>query len=141
MLHMLLWLYTYISSVSFKCFTYFRLMLQVFYLNDVKVDLIVAYVAMNIHVCFKRMLQVFHLFQTYVASVSSRCFKSRSGRAHVSSAATALQLLGHRAWVTVQAPEAGKHLHGSHPQAGQVARTHVGLGMSAGRGMGCWSMG
>jgi hypothetical protein len=33
--------------------------------------------------CFRRMLQVFHLFQTYVASVSSGCCKSRSGVAHV----------------------------------------------------------
>jgi hypothetical protein len=77
-----------------KCFTYFRLMLQVFYPNDVKVDLVIAYVAMNIHVCFKRMLQVFHLFQMYVVSVSSRCFKSRSRRAHVSFAAITLLLLG-----------------------------------------------
>jgi hypothetical protein len=44
-----------------------------------KVDLDVAYVAMPIHSCLKRMFQVFHLFQTYIANVSSRCFKSRSG--------------------------------------------------------------
>jgi hypothetical protein len=43
-----------------KCFTYFRLMLQVFYPNDVKVDLVIAYVA--IYTC---------MFQAYVASVSS----------------------------------------------------------------------
>jgi hypothetical protein len=44
-----------------------------------KVNLDVAYVAMPIHSYFKRMFQVFHLFQTYIAKVSSGCFKSRSG--------------------------------------------------------------
>jgi hypothetical protein len=32
---------------------------------------------------FRRMLQVFQLFQMYVASVSSKCCKSRSNVAHV----------------------------------------------------------
>jgi hypothetical protein len=32
---------------------------------------------------FRRMLQVFHLFRMYVASVSSECYKSRSGVTHV----------------------------------------------------------
>jgi hypothetical protein len=32
---------------------------------------------------FRRMLQVFQLFRTYVASVSSRCYKSRSDVTHV----------------------------------------------------------
>jgi hypothetical protein len=36
--------------------------LQVFYLDVAKLDLDVAYVAMAIHVCFKRMFQVFRLF-------------------------------------------------------------------------------
>jgi hypothetical protein len=53
---------------------FFRLMLQVFYLDVAKLNLNIAYVAMAIHVCFKRMFQVFHLFQKYVASVSSGCF-------------------------------------------------------------------
>jgi hypothetical protein len=35
MLHMLQWLYTYIASVCSKCFTYFRRILQVFYLDVV----------------------------------------------------------------------------------------------------------
>jgi hypothetical protein len=68
---MLQWLYTYVSSVCFKCFICFKRMLQVFYLD-------VAYVAVAIHVCCKCMFQMFHLFQTYVASVSSRyciCFR------------------------------------------------------------------
>jgi hypothetical protein len=38
---------------------------------------------MAINACFKRIV---HLFQTYVASVSSGCFKSRSGRAYVAMA-------------------------------------------------------
>jgi hypothetical protein len=37
-------------------------MLQVFYVN-------VAYVAVAIHICCKRMLQMFHIFQTYVVEV------------------------------------------------------------------------
>ena len=32
------------------------------YLDVAKVNLDIAYVAMAIHACFKRMLQVFHLF-------------------------------------------------------------------------------
>jgi hypothetical protein len=44
-----------------------------------KVDQDVAYVAMAIHVYFKCMFLMFHLFQTYVANVTSRCCKSRSG--------------------------------------------------------------
>jgi hypothetical protein len=34
-----------------------------------KVDRNVAHVAMAMHVCFKCMFQMFHLYQTYVASV------------------------------------------------------------------------
>jgi hypothetical protein len=73
----------------FKCFRCFRRILQVFHLDEVKVDLDVAYAAMAIHSCFKRMSQLFHLFQTYVASILSRCCKSRSGVAHVAMAAAA----------------------------------------------------
>jgi hypothetical protein len=58
----------------------------VFYINvvkvdrdDIKIDRDVAYVIMVIHVCFKRMFQMFHLFQMYVTSVSSRCCKNISG--------------------------------------------------------------
>jgi hypothetical protein len=46
----------------FKCFGYFKRMLQVFYLD-------VAYVAAAIHGCYKCMFQMFQLFQMYVASV------------------------------------------------------------------------
>ena len=48
---MLQWLYMYIASICFKCFTYFRPMLQVFHLD-------VAYVVM------------LQMFQTHVASAS-----------------------------------------------------------------------
>jgi hypothetical protein len=42
----------------------------VVHMNVVKVDWDVAYVAMAIHVCCKRLFQMFHLFfQTYVTSV------------------------------------------------------------------------
>jgi hypothetical protein len=45
-------------------------MLQVFYVDVAKVDRHVAYVAMAIHVCCKRLFKMFHLFfLTYVANV------------------------------------------------------------------------
>ena len=49
------------------------------YFDVAKVDRDVAHVVMAIHVCFKCMFQIFLQFQTYVASVLSRCCKSRSG--------------------------------------------------------------
>jgi hypothetical protein len=52
----------YVSSVYFKCFSCFRLMLQVFYLNITKIDLDIIYVAMTLYACFKRMFKVFYLF-------------------------------------------------------------------------------
>ena len=58
MLHMLLWLYTHVSGLCFKCFSCFKLMLQVFHLDVVKVYLDVAYVVMATHACFK----CFHMF-------------------------------------------------------------------------------
>jgi hypothetical protein len=40
----------------------------VFYMNVTKVDHDVAYITMAIHVCCKRLIQMFHLFfQMYVA--------------------------------------------------------------------------
>jgi hypothetical protein len=45
-------------------------MLQEFCIDVVKVDRDITYVAMAIHVCCKRLFQMFHLFfQTYIASV------------------------------------------------------------------------
>jgi hypothetical protein len=62
MLHILQWLYMYVVSVCSKCFTYFKYMLQVFYLD-------VAYVVVVIHICCKRVFQLFHL----VSICCSRC--------------------------------------------------------------------
>ena len=51
-----------VSDVCFKC-----------------VYLDVAYVAMALPICFKRMFQVVHIFRTYVVSVLSGCCKNRFG--------------------------------------------------------------
>jgi hypothetical protein len=82
-------------------------MLQVFHLDVSQVDLDVAYIwngCTNVlslwDFCkhFRRMLKVFQLFRTYVASVSFECCKSRSNVAHVAVGLTyhsrLLQLLG-----------------------------------------------
>jgi hypothetical protein len=69
----------HVTRVCFKCLRCFRGMLQVLYIDVAKVDRDIAHVLMAIHVCFKCMLQMLHLFQTYVASVLSRCCKSRFG--------------------------------------------------------------
>ena len=53
-------------------------MFQVFHTDVAKVDRDAAHVVIAIHVCFKYMFQMFHLFQRNVASVLSRCCKSRS---------------------------------------------------------------
>jgi hypothetical protein len=50
-----------------------------FYLDTLKVDFGVAHVAMAIYACFK----CFIIFQTYIANVLSRCFKSRSSVAYI----------------------------------------------------------
>jgi hypothetical protein len=55
----------------FKCFRRFILLFQVFHLDVAKVG---WKVAMTKYACCKPMFQV---FQTYVANVSSSCFKSR----------------------------------------------------------------
>jgi DNA-directed RNA polymerase subunit N (RpoN/RPB10) len=55
---MLQWLYAYVVSVCFKCFSCFKRMLQVFYLD-------VAYVTVHIH-----MLQA---YVVNVLSVSNIC--------------------------------------------------------------------
>jgi hypothetical protein len=51
----------------------------VFYIDVAKVDRDIANVVRAIHVCFKCMFQIFYLFQTYIASVSSRYCKYRFG--------------------------------------------------------------
>ena len=45
-------------------------MLQVLYIDIAKIDGDVAHVVMAIHVCFKCMFQMFHLFQQYIALCS-----------------------------------------------------------------------
>jgi hypothetical protein len=74
---------TYISSVLGVSYIY---ILQMFHLDVAKVDLNVVYVAMAIHVCFKRIFQVFHLFLGICCKFSIECFKSRFGGAHVAMA-------------------------------------------------------
>jgi hypothetical protein len=53
-------------------------MLQVLYIDVGKIDQDVTYVVMAMHVCFKCILQMLYLFQTYVVSVLSECCRSRS---------------------------------------------------------------
>jgi hypothetical protein len=49
-------------------------MLQIFHLDIARVDHNVTHVAMAIHVCFKCLFQMFHLFfHTFVVTVSSGC--------------------------------------------------------------------
>ena len=48
------------------------------YIDFAKVNQDVTHVVIAIHICFKSMFQMFHLFKTYVASVLSGCCKSRS---------------------------------------------------------------
>ena len=62
-----------VASVCFKCFRCFICMLQVFHVDVAKVDRDITYVAMAIHVCCKRLFQMFQLFQMDVARVLSRC--------------------------------------------------------------------
>jgi hypothetical protein len=60
----------HVTSICFKCFIYFKGILQGFRMDVAKVDRDVAYVAMVVHVCCKRLFPIFHLFfQTYVVSV------------------------------------------------------------------------
>jgi hypothetical protein len=51
-----------VANVCFKCFIYFRDMLQVFHMNVAKLDQDVPYAAMVVHVCCKRLFPMFHLF-------------------------------------------------------------------------------
>jgi hypothetical protein len=71
-LHMLQWLCTCVATICFKCFSYFKRMLQVFHLN-------VTYVAVVIHVCYKYVFQMFQLFYVDVACFSSECCICCSG--------------------------------------------------------------
>jgi energy-converting hydrogenase Eha subunit C len=55
----------YVSSIP----DVIRGMLQVFHMDVVKVDRDVAYVASVLEACCKRLFEMFHLFQMYVASI------------------------------------------------------------------------
>jgi hypothetical protein len=107
---MLYMFHIYITSISSGCCIYFTRTLQAFYL-----DITLHMFAMATHVflqCFIRMLQVFQLFWTYVASVSSIYCKSRSGVTHVVVRpiyhSRILQLLGLPACVWVWRGASGK---------------------------------
>ena len=52
----------HVARICFKCFRCFRGMLQVLHINVAKVNRDVAHVIMAIHVYFKCMFQMFHLF-------------------------------------------------------------------------------
>jgi hypothetical protein len=67
MLHMLQLVCTYVASVGFNISAVLEVCCEYFYLY-------IAYVAVAIHICYMTMFQIFHMFQTYVAT-SASCFK------------------------------------------------------------------
>ena len=92
---------TYVASVLFgycksrsgcciymQMFGVFICMLQVFHLYVCNGYKHVFKFFLVFCKCFRRMLQVFHLFLMYVASVSSGCCKNRSGVAYVAMGPT-----------------------------------------------------
>jgi hypothetical protein len=64
----------------FECFRCFIGMLQVFYMDVVKVDRDVASV---LEICCKRPFKMFHLIQTYVATLLCGCCICFSGYTHM----------------------------------------------------------
>jgi hypothetical protein len=82
MLHMLLWLYIHVSSVCLNCFIYFKPMLQVFYLDVAKVDL------------------VLHMLQWRRRPVDNGLPQPPTATARALS------------WVTMRAPKASRHILG-----------------------------
>jgi hypothetical protein len=67
-------IYIHVAIICFKCFIH---ILQVFYLD-------VAYVLQWLHMCFQVFLGVCMCFRSmYVSSISSKCYKSGSGVAHI----------------------------------------------------------
>jgi len=68
MLHILQRLYTYVSSVCSDCFICFRHMLQVFHLDVAKVDLDAVYICMVASVCL-RFKHMFLLFHLDVVYI------------------------------------------------------------------------
>ena len=78
--------HAYVSYVCFKCFCCFICIFQVFHMDIAKVDWDVAYDALVVHVCCKRLFPMFHLFSDvcckcvylYVTYVSPICCKRLS---------------------------------------------------------------
>ena len=106
-LHMLQWLYTSIASVYSKCFICFRRMLQV----------LSGCCIMQIRICCKRILQMFHLF-------SDVCCRSASCRNIITSRFPRTQaLVCVRSEVGVCDPD----LHAQ--EQAQDAQQHAGAGV------------
>jgi hypothetical protein len=117
----------YGSTRSFKCFICFVLMLQAFYLDVAKVDPDIAYIAMPIHACFKCL---FIYFQTYVANVSSECFKGDRDVARCQWMANSGRLLcaGAQPWVDPRGFPCGR---------GPATDIGAARDANTGRGTGC----
>jgi hypothetical protein len=76
----------YVASVCFKCFRYFRGMLQLSYADVAKVDWDVAHIIIVVHVCCKLLFSMFHLSfldvcckcvylnVAYVSHICCKCF-------------------------------------------------------------------
>jgi hypothetical protein len=83
--------HTYVASVSCGC---------------CKIDLYVAYVAMAIHTCFKRMFQVFHLDISKVDPGITCC--NGTGGWQTAACLQPPAIAGALPWVTMRALEAGR---------------------------------
>jgi hypothetical protein len=125
----------HVATTCFKCFSCFIHMLQVFHLD-------VAYVLQWLHTyflsffwCFASVSDVcrkcFSCFRTYVASVSSKGYKSKLGVVHDVIGPTyhnrLLQLLGRRRGSPCGRLRPANASTAWHAQAGAVTRTHVGF--------------
>jgi hypothetical protein len=58
-----------VANICFNYFRCFRGMFQIFHMDVAKVDRDVTHVASVSEACCKCLFKMFHLFQTYVASV------------------------------------------------------------------------
>jgi hypothetical protein len=73
----------YVADACFKCFRCFGGMFQVFYIDVAKVYRDIAHAARVSKVCCKCSFEMFHLFQTYVASVLYGCCTCFRGYTHI----------------------------------------------------------
>jgi hypothetical protein len=117
---MLIWLYPHVSSACFECCACFILTLQVFYLDVVKVDLDVAYVATTIHACFKCFICFRHMLQIFYLDVS----KVDWGVAHRGR------------WLSSLLGRSRGSAHMGFPCGARGGRRSVGLATDAGAGTG-----